>query len=134
MIIFLRDRRDGSGQHRFPLVPVLFGAVLAACTVATVVPVRGVKDLAGLWDGWIDNGRGGYYSVIVTIKEDGSYEVMGSSGATRTGSIDISLGEIRWDDASGAGGPMRLYETDGKRVLRGSRADGSVPFEWTQRK
>jgi len=123
-----------TGHQWFAWALALLGAVFAACTTAAVIAVRAVNELAGQWEGWIDNGVGGYYSVVVTINEDGSYEAMAPGGATRTGTIDISLGEIRWDDASGAGGAMRLYETDGKRVLRGSRADGSVPFEWTQQK
>ncbi len=107
-------------------------AVLPGCTTLSHASVTDVKSLAGGWQGWVDMGRGGYRLLTITVADNGAYEAVTTHGERTTGMIVVSDGQLRWSDTSGASGSMRLSERGGQRLLQGQRADGALPFEWTQ--
>jgi hypothetical protein len=107
-------------------------AVLPACTTLSRASVGDVKSLAGGWEGRVDTGYGGRRMLTITVAENGAYEALAADGGRTTGMIVLGDGHLRWSDTSGASGSMRLYEGANRRLLRGQRADGTLPFEWTQ--
>jgi len=118
------------GRLRWLIVGALF---IASCATSVPTPVTSVKELAGQWDGWIANGLGGFRRVTVIVREDGTYDMRAVDGGAVRGQIVLSGRALGWRDISAEGRPLKVIERHGGRVLKGTRADGTLQFEWTKR-
>jgi hypothetical protein len=116
------------------ILALSLSVLLAACATITPTPVTSTSTLAGVWEGFTDNGRGGVRPLTITVAEDGTFQAVSVDGGSISGNLRLDHGRLVWSDVSGAHGPLHFYDTPARRTLRGWRADGTAPFEWNQRK
>ncbi len=80
--------------------------------------------MAGTWSSWIGND-----SVMLYIKEDGSYQSSGRAFRI-DGQITLTDGKGRYVTSQGRTGTFTLHEEKGKTFLRSVRDDGSLTSDW----
>lgn len=128
-------------------------AAVVACSVLScaraekpplkAVPPGDVKNLAGVWNGWIVGPSGKSEQAELTINPDGTY-VSRMQGFTTTGVLQVTGSTILADSQTATGGvavgqrhaTMMLGERAGALVLsgQGQSAAGPFSFEVTKRK
>ena len=72
-----RQPSTGGGSLVHRLLALVIAVVLGSIPVIAVAQekqITDVKELAGSWQGWVTSQLGGQQRVMMTIKEDGSYE------------------------------------------------------------
>lgn len=106
-------------------VSAVLASVLAGC--ATLPPARAVADVKSLAGEWVGTLTGRFWasSLAMVINEDGTYVMVRSGGRPTAG----SRGKLVFRGDDGRTGTLSLHEGDGRRVLRGSRDDGTATFE-----
>ena len=115
-------------------ISVSFGA--AGCAQISAAPspsdrpakeITDVKDLAGVWQGWVTSQLGSQSRVSMTIKEDGSYEGASTTGSLTLGKFYLDGGKLRYR-SSRTEGTAIVSEEKGKTFLT-IKPEGSVGFE-----
>ena len=79
-------------------------------------PITDVKDLAGVWQGWVTSQLGSQSRVSMTIKEDGSYEGASTTGSLTLGTFYLDGGKLRYR-SSRTEGTATVSEDKGKTFL-----------------
>jgi len=111
-----------------------FGA--AGCAQISAAPNPGdrlakhitdVKDLAGVWQGWVTSQLGSQSRVSMTIKEDGSYEGASTTGSLTLGTFYLDGGTLRYR-SSRTEGTASVSEEKGKTFLT-IKPEGTHGFE-----
>lgn len=110
-------------------VSAVLASVLAGC--ATLPPARAVADVKSLAGEWVGTLTGRFWasSLAMVINEDGTYVMVRSGGRPTAGTLSVSRGRLVFGGDDGRTGTLSLHEGDGRRVLRGSRDDGTATFE-----
>lgn len=93
-------------------------------------PISDVKELAGMWQGWVTTQLGSQTRVSMTIKGDGSYEGASTTGSMTLGQFYLEGGKLRYR-SSRTQGSATVSEEKGKVVLTIS-PEGSYSFETGQ--
>jgi hypothetical protein len=108
---------------RKTIVVVGFAAVLAGCASAgplSAVPISDIKSVAGTWKGVVYHRSGEPENIELTIREDGSYDVVSRHprGESRTsGKVEPSNGRLVMQGERGRGLGTVLSSPGGDRVM-----------------
>ena len=101
-----------------------FAATLAGCaTAGGPVEVSDIKDVTGTWKGIVyPNSELDPYRVTLTIKDDGTYDVVSAArqtiGTSRSkGTIEIRDGRLFLEGQRGRGVARVLKDPDGKLMM-----------------
>jgi hypothetical protein len=126
--------RPAPGRRRPPVqaVALFVGLLATACATpgAAVFPGN-LPGLAGTWEGWIDHGPGMSRTITVVIQADGAFRGVDARGSVFAGVLRPRAGTLHWTgDVAGSAGTAKVYREGRQVVIRGSRTDGSTPFEW----
>lgn len=101
--------------------------VSCATTGASPKPVHDFRSIAGNWEGTVMTHRGPQPLTIV-IDPDG--KVVASTAQGRISwTTQLKDGKILYRTDQGASGSMILYDESRGPVFKGSRHDGTFPFE-----
>ncbi|MGH7302621.1 MAG: hypothetical protein ACRELZ_04985 [Candidatus Rokuibacteriota bacterium] len=107
-------------SSRGPIV-VFIALALAVSSVAALAAekqITDVKQLAGTWQGWVTSQLSGSDRVLMTIKEDGSYQssTTRDGGTLTVGKYYLEGGKIRYR-SSRTQGTAVVSEDKGKTIL-----------------
>lgn len=111
----MTNRKLAMRVHLAALMAAVFVA-LPLIGEAADKPVTNVKELAGSWQGWVNLGTQ-QTRVLMTIKEDGSYEASTPTGTLTKGNYYLENGKLRYK-SSRSSGTAALSEERGKVYLR----------------
>jgi len=103
------------------LITVLVALVFAVSPLAAVAAekqITDIKQLAGTWQGWVTSQLSGSERVLMTIKQDGSYQASTErDGGTMTiGKYYLQGGKVRYK-SSRTEGTVVISEDKGKTTL-----------------
>lgn len=103
------------------LIVVLVVLVLALgplVTLAAEKRITDIKQLAGTWQGWVDSQLEGSGRVIMTVKEDGSYQsaTEGRGGTLTVGQYYLEGGKVKYR-SSRTQGSVVISEDKGKTIM-----------------
>ena len=111
-----------------------FAASLSACASAgplAPVVVSDVKSVAGTWKGTVYQSGSDPEQVVLTIREDGSYDIVAAQKVSTSrgkGKIVISDGRLRFEGEKGRGVGTLLKNPAGDLVMNveGTLSDNSI--------
>ena len=103
------------------LIPVLVALVFAVSPLAALAAekqITDIKQLAGTWQGWVTSQLSGSERVLMTIKEDGSYQssTTRDGGTLTVGKYYLQGGKVRYK-SSRTEGTVVVSEDKGKTTL-----------------
>jgi hypothetical protein len=103
------------------LIAVFIALVFAASPLAAVAAekqITDIKQLAGTWQGWVTSQLSGSERVLMTIKEDGSYQssTTRDGGTLTVGKYYLQGGKVRYK-SSRTEGTAVVSEDKGKTTL-----------------
>jgi hypothetical protein len=99
------------------LVALVF-AVSPLAAVAAEKQITDIKQLAGTWQGWVTSQLSGSERVLMTIKEDGTYQssTTRDGGTLTVGKYYLQGGKVRYK-SSRTEGTAVVSEDKGKTTL-----------------
>src|SRR5215467_13864340 len=119
------------------ILAIGIGACATASTPETPVAITDVKQLAGHWTGWVFRPQVSG-STVTTIRPDGTFTASTNyQGITDVyGTISVENGKARYQTSVqqqggipvSPSGTLQLYDSGGKRVIRGQSDDGQLKF------
>jgi hypothetical protein len=103
------------------LIAVFVALLLAVCPLAArgaEKQITDIKQLAGKWQGWVNSQLSGSGRVLMTIKEDGSYQsaTEGSGGTLTVGQYYLEGGKVKYR-SSRTQGSVVISEEKGKTIM-----------------
>jgi len=103
------------------LIAVFIALVFAVSPLAAVAAekqITDIKQLAGTWQGWVTSQLSGSERVLMTIKEDGSYQssTTRDGGTLTVGKYYLQGGKVRYK-SSRTEGTAVVSEDKGKTTL-----------------
>ena len=103
------------------LITVLVALVFAVSPLAALAAekqITDIKQLAGTWQGWVTSQLSGSERVLMTIKEDGSYQASTErdGGTLTVGKYYLQGGKVRYR-SSRTEGTVVISEDKGKTTL-----------------
>jgi hypothetical protein len=103
------------------LIAVFIALVFAVSPLAAVAAekqITDIKQLAGTWQGWVTSQLSGSERVLMTIKEDGTYQssTTRDGGTLTVGKYYLQGGKVRYK-SSRTGGTAVVSEDKGKTTL-----------------
>jgi hypothetical protein len=111
---------------------VLIGLVLVIPMASAQEKLADIKPLVGKWRGHATF-RQGTVATDLAILEDGSYTgvLYIKPSVPLAGTIQVVDGTARYKNSEGKTGTFALYvDANGKRILKGTRDDGSNTTEY----
>jgi len=100
------------------LVFALVFAVSPLAAIAAEKQITDIKQLAGTWQGWVTSQLSGSERVLMTVKEDGSYQssTTRDGGTLTVGKYYLQGGKVRYK-SSRSEGTVMISEDKGKTTL-----------------
>ena len=103
------------------LIAVFIALVFAVSPLAAVAAekqITDIKQLAGTWQGWVTSQLSGSERVLMTVKEDGSYQssTTRDGGTLTVGKYYLQAGKVRYK-SSRSEGTVAVSEDKGKTTL-----------------
>ena len=103
------------------LIAVFIALVFAVSPLAAIAAekqITDIKQLAGTWQGWVTSQLSGSERVLMTIKEDGSYQssTTRDGGTLTVGKYYLEGGKVRYK-SSRTQGTVVVSEDKGKTTL-----------------
>jgi hypothetical protein len=107
-----------SSRSLIALFYVLAFAVSPGVVLADDKQITDIKQLAGTWQGWVTSQLSGSERVLMTIKEDGSYQsaTTRDGGTLTVGRYFLEGGKVRYK-SSRTQGTAVISEDKGKTTL-----------------
>ena len=107
-----------SSRGLITLLVALVFAVSSLAAVAAEKQITDIKQLAGTWQGWVTSQLSGSERVLMTIKEDGSYQssTTRDGGTLTVGKYYLQGGKVRYK-SSRTEGTAVVSEDKGKTTL-----------------
>jgi hypothetical protein len=107
--------------------------VAIGCATTTPVPktVTHIKQLAGVWEGWIGcRGCPERFRSTLTVQDDGSYRMVNERNTMRYGRLGIVNGVLQHGVDGWWHGEAKLVEERGREWLTLYRLNGDVYVEY----
>jgi len=103
------------------LITLLVALVFAMSPLAAVAAekqITDIKQLAGTWQGWVTSQLSGSERVLMTVKEDGSYQssTTRDGGTLTVGKYYLQGGKVRYK-SSRSEGTVVISEEKGKTTM-----------------
>jgi len=107
-----------SSRGLITLLVALVFAVSPLAAVAAEKQITDIKQLAGTWQGWVTSQLSGSERVLMTIKEDGTYQssTTRDGGTLTVGKYYLQGGKVRYK-SSRTEGTAVVSEDKGKTTL-----------------
>jgi hypothetical protein len=107
-----------SSRGLITLLVALVFAVSPLAAVAAEKQITDIKQLAGTWQGWVTSQLSGSERVLMTVKEDGSYQssTTRDGGTLTVGKYYLQGGKVRYK-SSRTEGTAVVSEDKGKTTL-----------------
>ena len=107
-----------SSRNLIALFIVLAFAVSPVAAQGADKQITDIKQLAGTWQGWVTSQLAGSERVLMTIKEDGSYQssTTRDGGTLTVGKYFLEGGKVRYK-SSRTQGTAAVSEDKGKTTL-----------------
>jgi len=119
------------------ILAIGIGACATGATSETPVAITDVKQLAGHWTGWVFRPQVSG-STVTTVRPDGTFTASTNyAGITDVyGTISVQNGKARYQTTVqqqggipiSPSGTLQLYDSGGKRIIRGQSDDGQLKF------
>jgi hypothetical protein len=92
--------------------------VTAPATEAVEKQITDIKQLAGTWQGWVNSQLSGSERVLMTVKQDGTYQATTTrdGGTLTVGQYYLQGGKVRYK-SSRSEGTVVISEDKGKTTL-----------------
>ncbi|PYN35495.1 MAG: hypothetical protein DME01_11155 [Candidatus Rokuibacteriota bacterium] len=93
-------------------------AVSPLAAIAAEKQITDIKQLAGTWQGWVTSQLSGSERVLMTVKEDGSYQssTTRDGGTLTVGKYYLQGGKVRYK-SSRSEGTVVISEDKGKTTM-----------------
>jgi hypothetical protein len=112
------------------VVLVVFTAAGCAATVSTPKAVTDVKQLVGVWEGWIGcHGCPERWRARLSVRDDGYYELVTQQNR-RLGKFRVAEGQLQHGSDGHWWGYATLVEERGREWLTLRRANGDIYTEF----
>ena len=107
-----------SSRCLLAVVIALVFAVSPLAAIAAEKQITDIKQLAGTWQGWVTSQLSGSERVLMTVKEDGSYQSSTSrdGGTLTVGKYYLQGGKVRYK-SSRSEGTVVISEDKGKTTM-----------------
>ena len=107
-----------SSRCLLAVVIALVFAVSPLAAIAAEKQITDIKQLAGTWQGWVTSQLSGSERVLMTVKEDGSYQssTTRAGGTLTVGKYYLQGGKVRYK-SSRSEGVVVISEDKGKTTL-----------------
>ena len=107
-----------SSRGLITLLVALVFAVSPLAAVAAEKQITDIKQLAGTWQGWVTSQLSGSERVLMTVKEDGSYQssTTRDGGTLTVGKYYLQGGKVRYK-SSRSEGTVVISEEKGKTTM-----------------
>ena len=107
-----------SSRCLLAVVIALVFAVSPLAAIAAEKQITDIKQLAGTWQGWVTSHLSGSERVLMTVKEDGSYQssTTRDGGTLTVGKYYLQGGKVRYK-SSRSEGTVVISEDKGKTTM-----------------
>ena len=107
-----------SSRCLLAVVIALVFAVSPPAAIAAEKQITDIKQLAGTWQGWVTSQLSGSERVLMTVKEDGSYQssTTRDGGTLTVGKYYLQGGKVRYK-SSRSEGTVVISEDKGKTTM-----------------
>jgi len=107
-----------SSRCLLAVVIALVFAVSPLAAIAAEKQITDIKQLAGTWQGWVTSQLSGSERVLMTVKEDGSYQssTTRDGGTLTVGKYYLQGGKVRYK-SSRSEGTVVISEDKGKTTM-----------------
>jgi len=107
-----------SSRCLLAVVIALVFAVSPLAVIAAEKQITDIKQLAGTWQGWVTSQLSGSERVLMTVKEDGSYQssTTRDGGTLTVGKYYLQGGKVRYK-SSRSEGTVVISEDKGKTTM-----------------
>ena len=107
-----------SSRCLLAVVIALVFAVSPLAAIAAEKQITDIKQLAGTWQGWVTSQLSGSERVLMTVKEDGSYQssTTRDGGTLTVGKYYLQGGKVRYK-SSQSEGTVVISEDKGKTTM-----------------
>ena len=107
-----------SSRCLLAVVIALVFAVSPLAAIAAEKQITDIKQLAGTWQGWVTSQLSGSERVLMTVKDDGSYQssTTRDGGTLTVGKYYLQGGKVRYK-SSRSEGTVVISEDKGKTTM-----------------